>query len=170
MLRTLSLTALVGAAVAFGLSTYAVSQRGTSLSLAVSPAKCGNPIPVEPVVNFDVTGGTLAGPFHRRLTVYSNGAANVSTATTFPPSSDARTTNVSQSVVDDLRKALEDAGAFALCDQDISVADLPLSTVTVFEGGTDGTSHTYSYWLGIKGWSAPNQILVDFIATHFPGF
>lgn len=49
-----------------------------------------------------------------------------------------------------------------LGDQDLSVADIPLTTVTVFKGNTNAKAHTFSYWVGIKGYGQIAQIISDF--------
>ena len=123
----------------------------------------------EPVLNFDVTGGTLLGPLHTRFTVYNNGLVTFSEASGFADSSSAGTTRVSDTVVDRLVKDLEDAGGFKLSDQTITVSDVPLTTVTVFRGDTNAKAHTFSYWLGIDQYAKIAQVIDDFYNAYVGG-
>jgi len=172
MLRIVPLLALAG----IGLATLFASQPQSQV--AIGPAKpvpvgCKNNLKVEPVLNVDVTGGTLAGPFHRRLTVYNNGLATVSKdidSVFGGPDIDADYTYVSAAAVSQLQSDLLTSGAFGLCDQSIIVFDVPLTTVTVFSGTTDAKAHTFSYWLGSGSYSGVQGVVSSFFSTHFPGF
>jgi len=120
----------------------------------------------EPILNWDVTGGTLSGPFHTRLTVYNNGLVTGSSCTGLGGSNSAGTAYASTAEVEKLRKELIDAGGLKLADQNISVADIPLTTVTVFKGTTDASAHTFSYWIGTGNYGKIAQIISDFATKH----
>jgi len=120
----------------------------------------------EPVLNFDVSGSTLSGPFHSRLTVYNNGLITASQCSGFTGANSAGTGFATPAQVEKLRKELIDAGGLLLPDQNLSVADIPLTTVTVFKGNTNAKAHTFSYWVGIKGYGQISQIISDFSLAH----
>ena len=68
--------------------------------------------------------------------------------------------------VSELRDLILDRLVLVLPDQNLSVADIPLTTVTVFKGDTNAKAHTFSYWVGIKGYGQIAQIISDFAAAH----
>ncbi len=138
---------------------------GSAIGIA-APTACPNKVAVEPVVLYDVTGSTLAGPYHQHLTVYGNGFATLArdpvvggsvVETVFLPPAD----------VAQLRTDLAALGAASLCDIPTPVSDVPLNTVTVLSGGTDARAHTFSFFLAIKQHGAVKTLLETFIATHF---
>ena len=120
----------------------------------------------EPILNFDVSGSTLTGPLHSRLTVYNSGLISASQCSGFTGANSAGTGYATPAQVEKLRKELIAAGGMVLPDQNISVADLPLTTVTVFRGDTDAKAHTFSYWVGIKNYGTIAQIISDFALAH----
>jgi len=126
-----------------------------------------NRINREPIVVFDVSGGTLAGPTFEHLTVYDDGFASYSNVSAF---SRARVEgkSIRDNGAERLILNLIDAGAADLTDQDGMVMDVPLSTLTIFRGGTNSQAHTYSYWLGVNGHEAVDNLLSEFISEHFP--
>jgi hypothetical protein len=99
----------------------------------LTAAGCQNKIMHEPVVSYDVTGSTFAGPFHEHFTVFNNGFASLSRLTNFS-GADAQTANISAADVAQLRTDLAATGAYSLCDITASVSDIPLTTITVFRG------------------------------------
>jgi hypothetical protein len=151
--------------ISAGLLLVAAGVLQSQLNVAAPP---GNVIMREPVVNVDVSGGTLTGPVHDRYTVYNGGFVSYSEASGLIGSSSAGTTGVSEAVVDQLIKDLEDAGAFKLTDQRSTVSDVPLTTVTVLKGDTNARAHTFSYWLAIDDYAAVGQVLDDFRRTYIP--
>jgi len=175
MLRLTSALTVSGLALALALASQPTSQMlGTSVSLVPVAEKCKNLYVVEPILVVDVSGGTLLGPYHTRFSVYNNGFASASkkieNLVFGGDDIDADTTYVSPAEVDALLKALEDAGAYKLCDQQIQVADIPLTTVTALRGKTDDAAHTFSYWVGFGSHSQVSTVISDFRNTHFPGF
>jgi len=147
--------------------------------IGISSPCAGNAIKMEPVVNVDVTGSTLLGPTHFRFTAYNSGLVTVSRASLIGvanesagsfPFADADTIFVSTEAVDQLAKNLRAAGAFSLCDQNFSTADVPLTTVTVFRGATNAVAHTYSYWAAFGEHADAALAIGDFIQEHLSGF
>jgi hypothetical protein len=136
---------------------------------AFAPPPCSNQLQQEPVLVWDHTGSTLTGPYHSRLSVYSNGLATVSSVVGFESAGNAATAFVPPAAVQALRQALMAAGAATLCDQQSAVADVPLTTVTFFLGGTDARARTFSYWLGTNEYAAVSTIVSDFRGAFFPG-
>lgn len=165
---------LAAAALMFFLPT----QAGAKELFMSSPCP-GGAIKAEPVLNVDVTGSTLVGPTHYRFTAYNNGLVTVSRANLIgaPTESagsfafaDADTIYVNPAVIQQLTKDLRASGVYGLCDQNLSVADIPLTTVTAFRGATKALAHTYSYWVSVGDYAAPALVINDFIADNFPDF
>ena len=148
-------------------TSFTLSARGGGVTTdpALSSAIQLAQIVVEPVLNFDVTGSTLLGPIHLRLTVYNNGLITASQCG-LNGSNSAGTTVTSPAQVAQLRKDLIEAGGMTLPDQSLIVADLPLTTVTVFRGSTNSRSHTFSYWASFAEYAPIAQIINDFSAAN----
>jgi len=175
MSRLIPLVAVPVLAVAALFPSEPQSQVGDMPANALSAA-CKNDLMVEPVLNYDVTGSTLLGPVHSRLTVYNNGLLTRSStsgavASSFAGSGSsggtASTGFASPAAIAQLQKDLVDAGAFRLCDQPFVVSDVPLTTVTAFRGATDAKTHTFNYWLGIGDYAGVEQVIAAFIADNF---
>lgn len=120
----------------------------------------------EPVVIFDVSGGTLLGPVAEHLAVYDDGFASYSQSSPLDNPS-VETRMLSPTAIQQLVLDLNAAGAHTLGDQTTTVTDVPLTTVTVFRGGADARAHTFSYWLGSNAYSATQGVLADLIETEF---
>jgi hypothetical protein len=127
---------------------------------------CPNVLSNEPVVMFEVSGATLVGEVHRQLTVYGNGRATLSEKIGSGFSRVA-TTMTSVEDVNDLRLRLAANGAFMACDQEFLVLDVPLRTLTVFDGETDARAHTVSYWINSDMYAGLDEALEQFITGHF---
>ena len=120
----------------------------------------------EPVLVFDVSGSTLTGPLHISYRVYNDGyIAGSECGGPFGVNS-AGTAGASEAEVLALQKALIDAGGMSLPDQNLSVADIPLTTVTVFRGDTNARAHTFSYWTNDAEYAALGQVISDFMTAH----
>jgi len=148
-------------------------------------ALCTNTLPQEPVLIYDVSGFGFGGQIHLHLSLYTNGLASISSApggVIFP---EAQTTGgfggffepkaellyVDPAVVAQLAENLAAVGAFKACDEDAIIADIPLTTVTVFRGETNARAHTFSYWTPLSPQTqAVSTLINDFIATNFPNF
>jgi hypothetical protein len=131
-----------------------------------------NVLVVEPVLIYDVTGGTLAGLVHSRLSVYNNGQVSISRKDFGSPTGAADFTMVPVTRVRQLRADLEAAGASTFGDEMNNVADLPLTTVTFFSKPLPhAQANTFSYWNTFDGPYWPLQQVIDeFIVETFPNF
>jgi hypothetical protein len=162
-----------------------LSIAGCSALFAVAPQAqhsiqqsrtCPNSIRHEPLLLFEQSGGTLLGPMYRNLTVYSDGRATLTQdeAAAFDSEEVTETMVASVSLTPDnvaaLWAVLVDAGAFTLCDADAEVFDVPLNTVTIFDGRADADAHTYSYWIGTGDHAIVDTVISHFIAMQFPDF
>jgi len=145
----------------------------TPLLAPAAPApqsSCPNTQFHEPLVVFDVTGATFAGPTDLHLVVHGNGITKLSSATqgsgpgkaTFQylPPADARA----------LALQLAGLGGMSLCDDPAVGQDIPLKTLTLLRGTTDAPAHTFSWYDSHGPYMAIEQAVNDFIAKHFPGF
>lgn len=128
----------------------------------------------EPIVLYSLSGSTLAGLVHRQLTVYNGGFVTIAQQDSIvifgSESEDVATASVTPQEASQLLRDLLLAGAATLGDQDITVSDVPLNTLTVLEGDTDARSHTFSYWLPIEQYAQVGQVIDGFIQSTFPGF
>lgn len=169
MHRTFSICAAVAA-----VAVFVHSLPGTAPA-APAAGDCPNIFESEPLVVYDVSGFGLGGPIHRHLAVYDNGLASMSSGGSGGGAGGGAGLSdfkfLPSSVAFQLARDLFDAGAWDVCDEFVNVSDIPLTTVTVLRGATTGPSHSYSY-LAPESPQAleADQILQDFIATHFPGF
>jgi hypothetical protein len=131
---------------------------------------CPNTIVHEPIVLYDISGGTLAGPIDIGMTVYNDGLVRVSSSGFFGQPAQAETAFVGAVVAEQLLLDLSALGAGHLCDNYSQVQDLPVSTLTIFRNATDARNHTSS-WLRADGAYGPIQDrLQNFLHTTFPNF
>lgn len=107
---------------------------------------CANSIVHEPLLIYEVHGGTLIGPVDLHVVVYSDGVVRLTNATD-PEAPQARVTHAGPEAVSDLMIDLERLGSMMVCDADGQVTDVPLRTVTVLKPGSDPRGHTFSWWL-----------------------
>lgn len=145
---------------------------------------CTNTLPQEPVLMYDVSGFGLGGQIHLHLSLYSNGLASISSAPggiIFPEQTSggfggffdpkAEMVFVDPAAVAELAENLALAGAFKACDEDAIIADIPLTTVTVFRGETNSRAHTFSYWTPLSPQTqAVGTLISEFIDKYFPNF
>lgn len=151
------------ATVLLGLSVCALAPQ--SARRATLPPSCVNAIQREPLVLYEVTGGTLTGPLDAFLTVHNDGSARLSSFLGGAGAGTSQFVSLAFSEVQDLRQALIGAGALLECDQPDTVSDTPLQTLTVFQGGR--RSHTFSWWSSDGNLAVIEGILADFMAAHF---
>ncbi|QDU84796.1 hypothetical protein Pla163_19100 [Planctomycetes bacterium Pla163] len=148
----------------------------TPIGPPLSATLCPNTLDQEPLLMYDVSGYSLTGVIHQHLAVYDNGVVSISSVSggtpLFPSANKADITYIQPTAARALLKSLVQAGARQICDEDIPVADLPLTTITVFaRGNTDDRAHTFSYWLPLSNESQTVSGLIQaFIATTFPNF
>ena len=127
----------------------------------------------EPVLFFETSGYTLAGMYHRRLSVYSDGTVSVSKVSGIPNHliKGADFSFISLSAIEELQESLIVARAHLLGDQKYNVQDVPLSTVTFFANtGPRTQSNTFNYFLPQGVWADVDAAIDDFIDMWFPGF
>ena len=177
-LRTLGVLGVIGVA------TGIVALNG--LAADAAEPKSGNIIGVpdviaqRPVLDYDVTGGTLAGPIHFRLTVYDNGHASISMSEESwiivpneecPPNGRATHTGVTLEEIEELKDALFAAGAYQATNGG-QASDTPLQTVTVYRSrGDNQVAHSFSFfWGSTPEIEATVEVIHAFIDEHFPEF
>jgi len=135
---------------------------------AESPASpCPNPIPREPVVLYEVNGGTLAGPIDNFLSVHNDGSARLSSYLGGAGTGSSQYVTMDPLEVDALRQALAQAGALSQCDQPDFTSDTPLQTLTVFRASPTRRANTFSWFTSDGDLALIQSILDDFIAAHF---
>jgi len=167
MRKSLFLSFAALASTAFLFMTFA--PQAESQVITPGPSVC-NSIPRELLLSYDTTGGTLTGPINVNLQVYSNGEVKYSRSSGLStPTSSVQHVFVTPNVAMKLLKRLRGAGAFSLCDQNLIVADVPLSTLTVLMPKQDGRFHTFSYSIGFgPGYAEVSQLINDFIGSNIP--
>ncbi|MFT7670760.1 MAG: hypothetical protein ACI8X5_003473 [Planctomycetota bacterium] len=138
---------------------------GTQMNASIGSVD-GGKIQREPVVMFDVSGGTLLGAYAEHLIVYNDGYASYSIMSPFE---EARVEGrmLPGNGAANLLEELEKAGAFEMTDAEGEVSDVPLTTVTVFQGGTNAAAHSFSYWLSSGPQGMADDVLSDFIFAQF---
>lgn len=153
--------------------SFAFSSFAALPLLVVQPAlapTCPNTLPHEPILLFDVTGSTLAGPFDIQLTVYNDGTARVCRTQSFTGTVDARINYVTPAAARNLVGDVVQLGAGTLCDLSTFTNDVPMSTLTILRDATESRTRTFS-WLGGQGqYALIEQRLFTFIQATFPGF
>ena len=137
-----------------------------SPELGAAPDPCTNLMAHEPMLVFDITGSTIAGPVDRTLTVYNDGWTKLSEASTTGPGK-CSSVKLPQDVAAALHTGLVQAGGFTLCDDARTVADLPLRTLTILGNAQTTRSHTFSYWVGDQVYTGVDALLEQFIAEQF---
>ena len=120
----------------------------------------------EPVLVFDVTGSTIAGPIHVNMVVYNNGFVSYASDESFSGGDLVSIQTLDPAVIKKLVRELARAGAKDLGDSTISGADLPLTTVTFLKGSTNAASHTFSYTAPIGAYAAVATVINDFITNN----
>jgi len=128
-----------------------------------------NPIAHEPLLVYEVTGGTLVGPYDLQLTVYADGLARLASATQAKLGRTALR-DVGPESAHQLATELARAGAFFGSDQALNVTDMPLSTLTILQGAPDSRAHTYSWWVPEGANRTAPALLQSFIADNFADF
>ncbi len=134
----------------------------------ISTSRYGEEADCEPLVIYDVSGNGIGGPIHLHLVVYSDGLASISSLVITQLKSDF--TRVCPERAQALAEELVAAGALEMMDATHLAGNLPLTTVTVFEGGGVGAAHnTFSFRVtDTPGLVAMASILNAFIDETFP--
>ena len=132
---------------------------------------CSNLWMVEPLVVYDITGSTLAGPLDSNLVVYDSGVVKLSSASAQPGAGRALLSYVTQQEARDFARELALAGGLSICDQNAAGSDVPLKTLTLFRSGkTDTRVHTFSWWFSLNEYAPIQQRIDQFIQTNFNSF
>jgi len=142
------------------------------LCVAVAPTPaavpCDNIFPHEPVLMYELSGYTLCCPIDVQLTVFGDGSTRIASAE--GTNGRARIQYVSQAEVQSLLADLGALGAGVACDVPSFFSDVPLATLTLMRGTTEGRARTWS-WLGDDGQNNAIQARLDqFVQQTFPGF
>lgn len=129
---------------------------------------CQNVILHEPLLQYEVSGFTLVAMVDRNLTVWADGTVRLAEAST---NGDGRCllAKLPTEEIQELHRALTQAGAFGACDEDMMASDLPLSTLTIFRGTQDARAHTFSWWAPEPEYAPFEALLEAFIGKNFTG-
>ena len=157
--------ALISGAVIAALIPLAAWQTPNSNFAAPEPA-CPNSVTHEPLVVFDVTGGT-ASPLDVTLTVFNDGWAKLATVAGGSRTS-YRIVQLPGNVVAKLQEQLLGADALTLCDDTRKKPDTVLHTLTFLSNEQNPRGHTVSYWIGDGAYSRIDATLGTFIDQNFP--
>jgi hypothetical protein len=145
---------------------FSVAGAADAQNVGIDPGSCGNRVPSEPLVLWDVTGTIGDGLFiHGTLSVYNNGVASVSSFQT----GDVRSADVGVEAAQALRSDLVEAGGMTLCDGDPEL-DVPATTITMLNGMPDARAHSFSYWVAGQKYGSIQALIENFLGTYFPGF
>jgi hypothetical protein len=128
---------------------------------------CPNPLPHEPLVVYEVTGGTFAGPFDLLLVVYSDGLARYSSNLGAGPGL-SFTQDVGAAAAQELADALVAAGAMRQCDLPDFAVDVPLSTLTVLRGTARQRANSFSWFVAEGEVAVIEALLLAFLANDIP--
>lgn len=128
---------------------------------------CPNDIEHEPLVVYEVTGGTLSGPVDAFLAVYDDGLARYSSSVAGSGPGSSQSVTVGDAART-LQQALIAAGAMEQCDRFETISDMPLSTLTVLRDSPRGRPNSFS-WFVADGdeLGEIESLLQSFIAEHF---
>jgi hypothetical protein len=128
---------------------------------------CPNSIPHEPLVVYEVTGGTLSGPVDGFLAVYGDGLARYSSSIDGNGPGYSQTVSVGDEAAE-LHAQLIAAGALELCDQPDLVSDVPLSSLTVLRFAPRGRPNSFSWYAATDEQVGEiESLLSSFIGRHF---
>lgn len=160
MLRTAAILAIAFVPVVFAADITPHPTR--------SPDGVDDPIPVSPVLLVRTSGASLLGDVASNITVHSDGFATRSVSDPSTGDGTFQTASLTSGDVLSLQQALVAAGAFSLGDQAAYVQDVPMTTMTVFEPGPDGSHHTFSFFVGDGEYEGVATILTTLLQRHFP--
>jgi hypothetical protein len=163
-LASLAIVAFVGASAG---SAPQTGQAGSPV-LTPAPSGCDDFWRHEPLVVYDVSGSSFAGPLSIHLAAYNDGSVVFTRFYLFEPERQAEAVFLAPEVTRQLFADLRAASAFELCDQPSFATDTPLSTLTVFRGTTEARAHTISWWAAHGAYAELELILHAFIDEHFP--
>lgn len=127
------------------------------------PLECVDAIQMAPVIQMTKAGATLLGESLSTVVIYSNGLITMSSIDPRNGGSSAQMLHANPLDVQDLKADLGDLNVGSICDARITVYDVPLTTVSVSRGASDGMTHSYSYWLGTDHQREVESVILDFI-------
>ncbi len=156
-------------ALLLALSALPLAGEHVALRPVIQSNGCANVILHEPLLVYEVRGGTLAGPVDLHLVVHSDGSARIVDVSDadFPR---AAVAGADPEAVQDLLRDLERVGGMLGCDSAGMVTDVPLHTLTMLKPGTETRAHTYSWWLPENANGAIEMRIEQFVAELFPKF
>jgi hypothetical protein len=121
-------------------------------------------------VIFTVTPTNLSGFVQRTLTVYNTGMCTYSRSTADGVDSKSALAFISPQDVAQLLADLSGIGAGTLCDDSLIALAAPFQTLTLLRGGTNSSTHTFSWEVGLGAYGQVAVRMDQFITTTFPGF
>jgi hypothetical protein len=125
----------------------------------------------EPVLLYEVSGSTIAGPVYLLLTVYNDGEATLVRQDAPALPEELCTATLRPQEVRELQRDLRQAGALRLRDRRTEpVPDVPLTTVTFFVAqGNSGrsTANTFSYYVPEDRYSDVEDLIRALIDESF---
>ncbi len=143
--------------------TALIASHGSSSSIPAPVGTC-DVWTHEPLVAYDITGATFAGPYDESLHVYNDGTVKHFSAV----HGKGTVAFVQPQEATKLARDLFFAGAFTLCDDPAVGNDIPMKTLTLFRGSPDAVTHTVNWFISDAPYGTLEQILNAFIATHIP--
>lgn len=140
-----------------------------ALAPTATPPPCVNVFPHEPILMYEVSGRSLCCLVDIQMTIYGDGSVRAASADESGPGR-AQIAYVPPLAIQGLIADLNMFGAGTSCDVPSFFNDVPLSTLTLLRGVTDGRTRTWS-WLGDDGQNgAIEQRLNQFLHDTFPSF
>ncbi len=140
-----------------------------ALAPTTTPPPCVNTFPHEPVLMYEVSGRSICCLVDIQLTVWNDGSVRAASADEFGVGR-AHIAVIPPLAVQGLLADMNAFGAGSACDVPSFSNDVPLSTLTVLRGTTEGRARTWS-WLGDDSHNgAVEQRLNQFLHDTFPGF
>ncbi|MDA1263580.1 MAG: hypothetical protein O2816_00715 [Planctomycetota bacterium] len=158
MIRKLPLLAPALLAAAIALPNLATADRDS-----LGPPEIVDPVPMYPVISYDVSGHAFWGPVAQHLVIYSNGRAQLSHAVGYGQAPYAFAAYLDPALVQRVLAQLQDLAY--LPDESWEIADLPLQTLTTFDGQFGRST---SWWGGFEGHGDIEDVLAGLIEEVFP--
>lgn len=168
MIRSLISLSLVAPVYFAGSQVLQPNRPAAELGGPLTP--CPNVIAHEPIVVYEVSGSTLLGPTDLSLIVYSDGALRLSSS-----SANEGAGKIASAAIDaeDAAQLAADLVATSVgkgCDQNATVTDMPLKTLTLLRGDAHAKAHSHSWWTANGSEARAEFVLESFIAAAFPNF
>lgn len=167
VISTLAATAIAAAFVPTAAGgddgiTLTSSQVAAQSEIAVTP-DCLNRVRMAPVAIMTTAGPALAGPVTATTSIYSDGTVILSQFNAITGGSSVIRKQVPRAAVTNLQEDVLAFGALRQCDQPKRVADIPMTTLTVFTDGPTSIAHSVSYWLADGNLRFVEDRIVEFM-------